>query len=159
MKVNLQIDVRECSYWDYETHTCTHTCGGCEDLASEGNNIENIKCGVLIGEDRYCTLDVDIYAELLKVIDEKTPTPDHPIPIDTQMYIKELESRVNNNGWVPCSEYVPEDGDLVLCYGKNREGRIKYEVSTYAHEIQCWMCSRIAEVIAWQPLPEQYKGE
>lgn len=23
----------------------------------------------------------------------KTPTPDHPIPIDTQMYIKELESR------------------------------------------------------------------
>ena len=23
----------------------------------------------------------------------KTPTPDHPIPLDTQMYIKELESR------------------------------------------------------------------
>ena len=66
MKVNLQIDVKECLYWNYENHTCIHTCGGCMSLEREGNNIENIKCGVLIDKDRYCTLDVDIYAEMLK---------------------------------------------------------------------------------------------
>lgn len=68
-----------------------------------------------------------------------------------------VKAEESNNGWIPCSDAVPQDGDWVLCYGTNREGRIKYEVSTYAHEIQCWMCSRIADVIAWQPLPAPYK--
>lgn len=79
--------------------------------------------------------------------------------------VREIEEIVNqlaeeyNNGWIPCISVVPQDGDWVLCYGTNREGRIKYEVSTYAHEIQCWMCSRIEDVIAWQPItPYQPKG-
>lgn len=70
------------------------------------------------------------------------------------------DTNVTTNGWIPCSERLPEEYGFVLCYGKNREGENKYEVSTYAHEIHCWMCSRIADVIAWKPLPAPYtEGE
>ena len=61
-------------------------------------------------------------------------------------------------GWIPCSEKLPESGVHVLCYGKNSLGSFKYEVSVYAEEIECWMCSKIADVIAWQPLPAPYEN-
>ena len=64
----------------------------------------------------------------------------------------------HNGGWIPCSERLPESGVHVLCYGKNSLGSFKYEVSVYAEEIECWMCSKIADVIAWQPLPSKYAG-
>lgn len=68
-------------------------------------------------------------------------------------------SEEHKGGWIPCSERLPESGIYVLCYGKNSLGSFKYEVSVYAEEIECWMCSKIAEVLAWQPLPEPYKEE
>lgn len=74
-------------------------------------------------------------------------------------FLKDLAEE-HNNGWIPCSERLPESGVHVLCYGKNSLGSMKYEVSVYAEEIKYWMCSKIADVIAWQPLPAPYrKGE
>lgn len=74
--------------------------------------------------------------------------------------INQVEAEYNN-GWIPCGERLPQNAEWVLCYGKNRDGEFKYEVSNYVYEIHCWMCSRIADVIAWQSLPEPYipKGE
>ena len=72
--------------------------------------------------------------------------------------INQVEAEYNN-GWIPCSERLPQNAEWVLCYGKNREGEFKYEVSDYIYEINGWMCSRIKEVIAWQPLPQPPKGE
>lgn len=61
-----------------------------------------------------------------------------------------------NNGWIPCSERLPEDEKKVLCFGKNSLGSMKYEVATYCHELELWMCSIISDVLAWQPLPDPY---
>ena len=79
--------------------------------------------------------------------------------IEDRCILAELQIEGGNNGWIPCSERLPESGIHVLCYGKNSLGSFKYEVSVYAEEIECWMCSKIAEVLAWQPLPEPYKEE
>ena len=57
---NKLMPLAECSYWDYEEHTCTHTCGGCEELSSENRRCTS---GILIDEDRYCRLYEDGYAE------------------------------------------------------------------------------------------------
>ena len=58
--VNKLMPLAECSYWNYENHTCTHTCGGCDYL-----NEDNIRTssGILIDKDRYCRLYEDGNAE------------------------------------------------------------------------------------------------
>lgn len=76
-----------------------------------------------------------------------------------KFYMMGYQAAKENNGWIPCSERLPENAEWVLCYGKNREGEFKCEVSDYIYEINGWMCSRIKEVIAWQPLPQPPKGE
>lgn len=86
---------------------------------------------------------------------KKTPTPDHPIPIDTQIYIQELESRVNNNGWISCNERLPEYGKAVLTCDK--DGWISVNINApyngAKNDFEC------GYYVAWQPLPEPYKGE
>ena len=56
--------------------------------------VRKYECGILNG---YCQSTI---TKAISIIDEvakeypKTPTPDHPIPIDTQQYIEELEKQV-----------------------------------------------------------------
>lgn len=94
----------------------------------------------------------------------KTPTPIHPIPIDTQQYIAELEKQ-KNNGWIPCSKRLPDVGVTVLCYWKKYDrydNTTSYYYSLMHRNEDCqWlsdfgMCN--GDVIAWQPLPEPYKA-
>ena len=66
-KVQFNVEVEKCPYWDFENHTRKHDCNSCW-CASEGNNIENARCGVMIGEDRYCTLGVNVYAEIVEAL-------------------------------------------------------------------------------------------
>lgn len=72
--------------------------------------------------------------------------------------VKEIEE--NNNGWIPCSERLPEEyGEYLVCnkygvYGlgfphKDKYGNIYVETES----------EYITEVIAWQPLPEPYKAK
>ena len=70
-----------------------------------------------------------------------------------------------NNGWIPCSERLPEDYTEVLGYGI--DGHI-YMVNLYDTEIygKVWKQwnggdIRLKFIDAWQPLPEPYqpKGE
>ena len=54
--VNKLMPLAECSYWNYENHTCTHTCRGCLDLNEDNKRTSS---GILIDKDRYCRLYED----------------------------------------------------------------------------------------------------
>ena len=69
--------------------------------------------------------------------------------------VQELEEEYNN-GWIPCSERLPEYTDeyLVTIDGANSTTTLSYD------EVLCeWFddeCN-VYPVIAWQPLPQPYK--
>lgn len=86
---------------------------------------------------------------------------------DVQNALKEEMEKAGNksNGWIPCSERLPENDKFVLVTYKRRDfvtnptkvniGWIKYG---------CWHCYtelyvRDTDVLAWMPLPEPYKEE
>lgn len=66
------------------------------------------------------------------------------------------------NGWIPCSERLPEESDLYLCttyngnvtdlyYSKKHKAFNSFDTDRKPnHKI---------EVIAWTPIPKPYKGE
>lgn len=58
--VNKLMPLAECSYWNYENHTCTYTCGGCDYLNEDNKRTSS---GILIDKDRYCRLYEDGNAE------------------------------------------------------------------------------------------------
>ena len=41
--VNKLMPLAECSYWNYENHTCTHTCRDCNGLNEYGNAEKDTK--------------------------------------------------------------------------------------------------------------------
>lgn len=72
-----------------------------------------------------------------------------------------------NNGWIPCSERLPEEIDH-LADGKKKNQYLvktkyeKYEVAEWLeiYGQPLWMSHyavEIRDVIAWQPLPAPYK--
>ena len=69
--------------------------------------------------------------------------------------VKEIEE--NHNGWIPCSERLPKYGEVVMCSCTN--GGIT--ISCITHKgVTPSKSVRFGQhsVIAWQPLPEPYKG-
>lgn len=67
-----------------------------------------------------------------------------------------LEKKANN-GWIPCSERLPEDGTRVIaCFKHGLVTELKYKSAGIFEGINEY----VAEVIdAWQPLPEPYRKE
>ena len=75
----------------------------------------------------------------------------------------------HNDGWIPCSEMLPETDDDVLCWYEYRimqgthEGEMnqKFEIGYYNKYFKRWggevSSGRDCKVIAWRPLPEPYK--
>lgn len=75
----------------------------------------------------------------------------------------------HNNGWIYCSERLPENDDDVLCWYEYRimqgthEGEMnqKFEIGNYSKYFKRWFgevsCGQDCKVIAWMPLPEPYK--
>ena len=75
----------------------------------------------------------------------------------------------NNDGWICCSERLPENDDDVLCWYEYRimqgthEGEMnqKFEIGNYSKYFKRWFgevsCGQDCKVIAWMPLPEPYK--
>lgn len=57
------------------------------------------------------------------------------------------------NGWIPCSERLPEADGYVLCSVKDKYAKHNVIISQFKDEIY-WHNGRI---IAWMPLPEPYK--
>ena len=64
-----------------------------------------------------------------------------------------------NNGWIPCSERLPEYGEVVMCSCTNSG----ITISCITHKgVKPSKSVRFGQhsVIAWQPLPQPYtKGE
>lgn len=80
--------------------------------------------------------------------------------------VSEIEAECGN-GWIPCSERMPEDFKSVLCYAKSI-ARSPDTMFVGSQKHGCWFLqSSIGtesfptqyEVIAWMPLPEPWKGE
>lgn len=67
-----------------------------------------------------------------------------------------LEKKANN-GWIPCSERLPEEGTRVIaCFKHGLVTELKYKSAGIFEGINEY----VAEVIdAWQPLPEPYREE
>lgn len=76
-----------------------------------------------------------------------------------------------NNGWIPCSERMPEEEkDYLCCYeyteiGSTHEGEKFKDYGVFYHDGYKWIkyWERInkknIQVVAWQPLPELYREE
>ena len=86
--------------------------------------------------------------------------------------IVKQEAEKHNNGWIPCSERLPENNNVVLCWVVSRtiaSGETfiigscdhgfwflqTYEIGHHHFPVKDY------EVVAWMPLPEPYqpKGE
>lgn len=84
--------------------------------------------------------------------------------------VKQLKEE-HNDGWIPCSEKLPENDDDVLCWYEYRimqgthEGEMnqKFEIGYYNKYFKRWggevSSGRDCKVIAWRPLPEPYKED
>ena len=80
--------------------------------------------------------------------------------------VSEVEAEYGN-GWIPCSERLPEDFQSVLCYAESI-ARSPDTIFVGSQKHGCWFLqSSIGtesfptqyEVLAWMPLPEAYKPE
>ena len=74
--------------------------------------------------------------------------------------VKEIEE--NHNGWIPCSERMPEDEQVVITCKYKSISILRYSTKTnhwYELNGNWWWSANM--VTAWQPLPQPYqpKGE
>lgn len=74
--------------------------------------------------------------------------------------IEELDKKLVDTEWIPCSERLPEDGVAVLITTKNKEVYIDQVITDPYKEryFQSNTAYDNFQVIAWMPLPKQYKG-
>lgn len=91
--------------------------------------------------------------------------------VDDLIEIVKQEAEKYNNGWIPCSERLPEEGRGVILYAENKAfigSHVVFMANIHNGKWQMWESSREVEInyipIAWQPLPlllEPYqpKGE
>lgn len=105
--------------------------------------------------------------------DTNVPSNDEIEPVSEE-FLKDCAETAKkykreNDGWIPCSEQLPEIGDDVLVQWEKYE---RYTGITYTHMDKMWLDSidengnpifeaiggiPNGKVIAWMPLPEPYK--
>ena len=86
--------------------------------------------------------------------------------VDDLIEIVKQEAEKYNNGWIPCSERLPEKNGMYLCTQNSYDlvtNKNIIRVSTELVEFYNgkWRRSKNLVVTHWQPLPEPYqqKGE
>lgn len=69
----------------------------------------------------------------------------------------------DNNGWIPCSKRLPEEGRGVILYVENKAHKgshVVFMANIHNGEWQMWETSRQTEInytpVAWHPLPDPY---
>lgn len=67
------------------------------------------------------------------------------------------DKNVWNNGWIPCSERLPELDGTYICTCQGIAESITLIFSTHDNSWNDEFKSEYDDVIAWQPLPEPYK--
>lgn len=73
--------------------------------------------------------------------------------------VKNLEQE-HNNGWIPCSEELPEEHECVIVSCLCDEEEL-IRMACYDNKIgwQVYENDYLGEVIAWQPLPKPFVEE
>lgn len=103
--------------------------------------------------------------------DERNMTSCNGIAIGLRMAVETIESQPKTGEWVPVSERLPEEygSYLIAWHHINKElkaqqnGKHYYEICEYSPD-EGWLSyyeqsPEGYEVVAWQPLPEPYRGD
>ena len=81
--------------------------------------------------------------------------------LEKAIEIVKQETEKYNNGWIPCSERLPEGGKTYLVTNAESFGQYHTYKGWYDGEHKIWHMEgnfeRKMNVIAWQPLPQPYK--
>jgi hypothetical protein len=75
------------------------------------------------------------------------------------MAINALNCSEFPNNWIPCSEKLPEEGEVVLTQAKFKDDMKMVVSSRIDYNYWTGWGTRDINIIAWMPLPEPYKGE
>ena len=98
----------------------------------------------------------DSNGELAKLINDAADTIE---VLSAKLYASNMErsSQYYNDGWIPCSKRLPDDGRVVLWC--NEHGSVFTSAIT-VRVGKSWAIGkkhRLSEIVAWMPLPEPYK--
>ena len=74
--------------------------------------------------------------------------------------IRSHMDEAKNDGWIPCSERLPEEGIYVMCCFDDGSVDVLWQKWQEDETLLFYadFDNQIRKVIAWQPLPEPYKG-
>ena len=66
-----------------------------------------------------------------------------------------------NNGWIACSESLPEDDSICIVTVEYPNNETMVDYGWFDRKRVCWFVGmqefRTSNILAWQPLPEPYK--
>ena len=84
--------------------------------------------------------------------------------INGVMYSKKIVQEVAeeyNNGWIPCSERLPEDDSICIVTVEYPNNKTMVDYGWFDRKRVCWFVGmqefRTSNILAWQPLPEPFK--
>ena len=75
------------------------------------------------------------------------------------------DTNVGSNGWIPCSERLPEDDSICIVTVEYPNNKTMVDYGWFDRKSCCWFVGmqefRTSNILAWQPLPKPYqpKGE
>lgn len=106
---------------------------------------------------------------VIKIIEDeiklKSSYVEHNAWIDIMFKVKGIPTAYNvdrvmelSEFWIPCSEQLPEEGVSVLITVQHLDVQIGYFENGEWYEAGTDFRFLDNAVIAWQPLPEKYKG-
>ena len=96
------------------------------------------------------------YNRLLDTIEDKPKEVGQLMTYQRVIEIVNQLAEEHNNGWIPCSERLPEEkGDyLVTC----NDGKVRIWWFVVEGDFRQWLSGvHQLKPIAWQPLPQTYK--
>lgn len=74
-----------------------------------------------------------------------------------EQLLADLEQDEKENGWIPCSERLPENGTNVIArFSSGTVTELRYVANGIFHGIYEYSTKVI---VAWRPLPEPYKED
>ena len=81
--------------------------------------------------------------------------------------LNDLEQDEKENGWIPCSERLPEESDYYMaCVYDSEANNFDFRKTWFAHKDDYYIDEsewrelyQSEKVTAWRPLPDPYKGD
>ena len=79
---------------------------------------------------------------------------------DAKNIVQEVAEEYNN-GWIPCSERLPEDDSICIVTVEYPNNETVVDYGWFDRESVCWFVGmqefRSSNILAWKPLPEPFK--